>query len=289
MSTAIGNRATQEDLEDAVERIDDLEALQNSQVVSQNPDWNTLFTRNGYFVFADDVTGEYRPDGLPVPSGQEVIYYNVVSAGKNGEAGHNQPTLILQRHGTLDVYFVSLADDSLITASRLVDSAELASAISAINDAFTALDNAIADLDTEIGNKAAQDDFEDAVERIDDLEALQNSQVVSQNPDWNTLFTRNGYFVFADDVTGEHRPEGLRVPAGEEVIYYNVVSAGKNSIADHDNPTLILQRHGSLEVYFVSMAEDNLVTAIRLVDSAELASIVGDINTILDNLNGEVI
>lgn len=137
--------------------------------------------------------------------------------------------------------------------------------------------------------KASGEDLDNAVDRIGELETLQQTEHVYQNPDWNTLFTRNGYFVFADDVTGENRPEGLPVPSDQEVIYYNVVSAGKNDVAGHNNPTLILQRHGTLEVYFVSKAEDNLVTAIRLVDSAELSTVVGDINTILDNLNGEVI
>ena len=53
-----------------------------TQLVWQAPDWSSLFARNGYFVIADDALGENRPDGLPVPESNEVIYYNVVSAGK---------------------------------------------------------------------------------------------------------------------------------------------------------------------------------------------------------------
>jgi len=48
---------------------DAIEEARTTQHVYQNPNWNELFTRNGYFVFADDVTGENRPDGLPVPAG----------------------------------------------------------------------------------------------------------------------------------------------------------------------------------------------------------------------------
>jgi len=133
-----------------------IEEARNTHSVIQNPNWNDLFSRNGFFLIGDDERGENRPEGLPAPSDQEVIYYNVVSAGKNDVAGHNNPTLILQRHGTMEVYFVTLADDSLITATRLVDSAELASAISAINDAFTAINDIISDLGTDISNITAE-------------------------------------------------------------------------------------------------------------------------------------
>ena len=156
LALEIGSKASEEGLEDAEERITNLEGLQETQHVWQAPDWSSLFARNGYFVIADDALGENRPDGLPVPESNEVIYYNVVSAGKNGEAGHNHPTLILQRHGTMEVYFVTLGDDSLITATRLVDSAELSTAISTINDAFSAIDDAIAGMATDIGNMTAE-------------------------------------------------------------------------------------------------------------------------------------
>ena len=129
-------------LEDAEERITSLEGLQETQHVWQAPDWSSLFARNGYFVIADDALGENRPDGLPVPESNEVIYYNVISVGKNSIEGHNKPTLILQRQETLDVYFVSMADGNIVTATRLVNRAEL--------------DDAIAGMATDIGNMTAE-------------------------------------------------------------------------------------------------------------------------------------
>lgn len=127
---------------EAEERITSLEGLQETQHVWQAPDWSSLFARNGYFVIADDALGENRPDGLPVPESNEVIYYNVISVGKNSIEGHNKPTLILQRQETLDVYFVSMADDNIVTATRLVNRAEL--------------DDAIAGMATDIGNMTAE-------------------------------------------------------------------------------------------------------------------------------------
>lgn len=127
---------------EAEERITSLEGLQETQHVWQAPDWSSLFARNGYFVIADDALGENRPDGLPVPESNEVIYYNVISVGKNSIEGHNKPTLILQRQETLDVYFVSMDDDNIVTATRLVNRAEL--------------DDAIAGMATDIGNMTAE-------------------------------------------------------------------------------------------------------------------------------------
>lgn len=128
---------------------------------------------------------------------------------------------------------------------------------------------------TAIGTKANQQD-------LYALSLMLQTSTVQQDPDWHDVFTRNGSFVFVDDEHGMSRPQGFIEPSAGTQRKYNVNTW---AVGQTSKPTADVRDMTTGNLYVLTLEEDGLISVQGLATTQE----IGDINTILDALNGEVI
>lgn len=97
------------------------------------------------------------------------------------------------------------------------------------------------------------------------------SEIVQQDPDWLTIFSKEGHWVFLDDVHAINRPSSLREPEGEDVFAYKIINLG---ISEFTSPSCIAIFDLS-EVYFLTLEGGNIYVL-------DIQEIVYQVNTKLN-------
>lgn len=133
-----------------------------------------------------------------------------------------------------------------------------------------AVADALSFLSEELGFKANQQDLESLV-------GLLETSVIEQYPDWTSIFTRNGSFVFVDDEHGMNRPEGFFEPGIGVQRKYNVFTWAVSPLS---RPTSQVKDMTEGNLFILTLQVDNTITVLELANSAQ----IGQISTALDSI-----
>lgn len=111
------------------------------------------------------------------------------------------------------------------------------------------------------------------------------SREETQGQTWNILFTLEGHWTFIDDTQSVDRPDGLPVPAYETLIPYKIITLG---ISAYSRPAC-LAITDDLKFYYLVQGADLIIRVTEVASLPTVTNLIGDINTIMDFINGEVI
>lgn len=179
----------------------------------------------------------------------------------------------LETAGELDDTTIYIVIDPEQQASIAQILADLSTAIDSKADA-TAVNEALNILTSALNGKANQQD-------LLSISVMVTTSVIEQEPDWLTIFTRNGSFVFVDDEHGANRPAGFYVPANGEQRKYNVVTW---AVSASSRPTAQVKDMSEGNLYILTLQVDNTITVQELATSTQ----IGQISTALDSIQSIV-
>lgn len=113
------------------------------------------------------------------------------------------------------------------------------------------------------------------------------SEIVQQDPDWMDIFTKEGHWIFIDDEHSVNRPDGLPDPTVDGYIPYRIITLG---LSDTSKPAcLAIADRAGEKFYFLVKGDDDVVSVNEVASHSYVDGLIGDINTILDYINGEVL
>lgn len=179
----------------------------------------------------------------------------------------------LETAGELDETTIYIVIDPEQQASIAQILADLSAAIDSKADA-TAVNEALNTLTSALSSKANQQD-------LLSLSVIVTTSVIEQEPDWLSVFARNGSWIFVDDEHGANRPVGFVEPGVGTQRKYNVQSW---AVSTSSRPTVQVRDMTDGSLYVLTLETDNSITVQGLATSVQ----IGQISTALDSIQSIV-